>query len=268
VTLQDELRELRAAWERRPLIRRLYAQWFELVEHALSRVEGPTVELGSGFGALKDALPQVLTTDVEPTPWAEQVVDAEQLPFDDRSVANLVLVDVFHHLASPARFLDEATRVLAPGGRVVVLDPYISPVSRLAYSFHHERVDLQADAFASDDRVAGAPMASNQGRATLAFFRGADELARRWPALRIVERRRLSLLVYPLSGGFRQRPLLPVRLARPAELLERALAPAARLLAFRCLVVLEREQRPLAPAGSEPERDERLGRDVDAKRDA
>ena len=74
----------------------------------------------------------VVTTDVEPTPWADHVVDAERLPYGDGSLANLVLIDVFHHLADPAGFLDEASRTLAPGGRVVILDPYCSPVSTLA----------------------------------------------------------------------------------------------------------------------------------------
>jgi ubiquinone/menaquinone biosynthesis C-methylase UbiE len=45
----------------------------------------------------------------------------EEIPGGDRAVANLVLIDVFHHVAHPARFFDEAARVLHPGGRVVIL---------------------------------------------------------------------------------------------------------------------------------------------------
>lgn len=261
MNLESELAELRAAWERRPLLRRLYAQWFALVEEALSAGEGPTVELGSGIGMLKEALPQVLTTDVEPTPWAERRVDAEQLPFADASLANLVLIDVFHHLPDPARFLDEAVRTLAPGGRVVILDPYISPASRLGYAFHPERVDFAAPPFASDSRIAEAPMESNQARATLVFFRHDNELARRWPELRLVERRRLALLVYPLSGGFRRRRLIPLWLVRPLEALERLLTPAARFLAFRCFIVLERNELGADRLPAQPERLERVGGD-------
>ena len=110
--------------------------------------------------------------------------------------------------------------------------------------FHHERTDLAAAPFAEDETIEADPLASNQARATLVFFRHADELARRWPGLALVERRRLALLAYPLSGGFTGRPLVPPRLGLALQRLEPRLSPLARLLAFRCLVVLER--RPAA----------------------
>ena len=159
-------------------------------------------------------------------------MDAERLPYADGSLANLVLIDVFHHLADPAGFLDEARRTLAPGGRVVILDPYCSPVSTLAYrAFHPERTDLSAPAFAPEAEIAADPLASNQARATLVFFRHA-ELRRGWPDLRVVERRRLALVAYPLSGGFFGR-LAPGAAYRPLAAAERVLAPLAPLLAFR-----------------------------------
>ena len=116
-------------WRRRPLLRRLYHDWYELVVTHLSTVPGKTVELGAGTAHFKDAFPAAVATDVEPTPWADEVVDAERLPYGDASLANLVLIDVFHHLAHPVRFFDECRRALAVGGRVVMLDPYCSLIS-------------------------------------------------------------------------------------------------------------------------------------------
>jgi SAM-dependent methyltransferase len=240
-TLVEALEAQQAAWNERPLVRALYAGWFEQICAALAPVAGRSIELGSGIGTLQKTCLGVEPTDIEPTPWASEVVDAEALPYADGALANLVLVDVFHHLARPARFLDEAVRVLGPGGRVVILDPYCSPVSTRAYRrFHHERTDLTAGAFEEDVAVAAEPLASNQARATLAFFRHKDELERRWPALVMIERRRLALLAYPLSGGFTGKRLVPDRLGLALARLERALAPVAGLVAFRCLVVLER----------------------------
>jgi SAM-dependent methyltransferase len=228
------------AWNERPLVRRLYLHWFEEIADRLAP-GGPTVELGAGIGRFKEVVPDAVATDVEQTPWTDAVVDAEQLPYDAGSVANLVLVDVFHHLPDPAAFLDEAVRVLRLGGRLVILDPYCSPVSTPVYrALHHERTDMSAPAFERDETVQGDPMASNQARATLVFFRGARELRSRWPELRTVERRRLSFLLYPLSGGFTKPPLLPRVFWGITERLETPLRPLARLLAFRCLVVLER----------------------------
>ena len=240
-TLVEALAEQQRAWAERPLVRDLYREWFEALAARMSTVPGVSVELGSGIGRFREACPSVVTTDVEPTPWADRVADAEDLPFGESEIANLVLIDVFHHLANPSRFLDEAVRVLARGGRVVILDPYCSLVSTNLYRrFHHERTDLGADPFADDARVEDGPLASNQARATLAFFRADAELAARWPQLALVERRRLALLAYPLSGGFTRTPLVPAPLGRVLKKLEPALSWAAPALAFRCLVVLER----------------------------
>jgi ubiquinone/menaquinone biosynthesis C-methylase UbiE len=48
---------------------------------------------------------------------------AEKLPLDDGSLAGYRADKVFHDLADPAGALAEARRVLAPGGRIVLLDP-------------------------------------------------------------------------------------------------------------------------------------------------
>jgi SAM-dependent methyltransferase len=199
---------------------------------------GPAIELGSGIGQLRAAIPDVLTTDVEPTPWADHVVDAEALPYGDREVANVVMLDVYHHLPRPAAFLDEAGRALAPGGRVVMLEPYCSPLSSLAYRLHHERLELDADGFA--ESASADPLDANLAQTTLAFYRQRDQYRQRWPALPVVENSLLSMLVYPLSGGFTRRPLLPNALYGPLSRVERALSPLLPLAAFRCLVVLER----------------------------
>lgn len=238
MSLTQTLREHERAWEARPLLRSIYRDWFELLASRLSRVPGPTIELGSGIGQLRDAVPDLVTTDVEATPWADRVVDAEALPYGDSELANIVMLDVYHHLPRPAAFLDEARRALAPGGRVVMLEPYCSPLSSLAYRLHHERLELDTDGFAESDST--DPLDANLAQTTLAFYRQRDEYDRRWPELPLVEERLLSLLVYPLSGGFTRRQLLPAAAYRPLSAAERVLSPLLPLAAFRCLVVLER----------------------------
>jgi SAM-dependent methyltransferase len=241
VGLEGILEEQERAWNARPLVRRLYGEWYRAMVARLSPVAGRSVEIGSGIGKLREhAGDRVVLTDVERTRWVDEQLDASALPDPDGSVANIVMLDVFHHLADPARFLDEAVRVLAPGGRVVMVEPYCSRVSTFFYRrFHHERTDLSADPFAYDSAAAAAPMESNQARPTLVFYRHRRELLRRWPALALVEERRFAFFLYPLSGGFSKRPLVPLPLARALELVEALLAPLAPLLAFRCLVVLE-----------------------------
>jgi SAM-dependent methyltransferase len=236
------LHEQERAWERRPLLRQLYREWYRMLVERFSDVDGASVELGSGIGKLREvAGARVVLTDVEQTPWADETVDALQLPYAEGSLANLVLLDVFHHLADPGLFLDEAQRTLAPGGRLLLIEPYCSPLSTPLYrAFHQERTDMSADPFTPDPTVAAAAFDSNQALPTLVFYRRLAELNRRWPALRLVEEQRFSFLLYPVSGGFTRRPLLPAPLFPLARLAERALRPLAPLLAFRCLVVLEK----------------------------
>ena len=69
---------------------------------------------------------------------------------------------------------------MRPGGRIVLVEPYCSAVSTPLYRrFHHERTDLGVDPFAPDPAL-GAAMEGNQALPTLAFFRHAAELTRRW----------------------------------------------------------------------------------------
>jgi SAM-dependent methyltransferase len=250
-TLGDDLAKHEIAWRSKPLLRRIYRDWYELIAARLARIPGPTIELGAGIARFKEVVPSAVVTDVEPTPWADRVMNADHLEYADACVANLVLIDVFHHLARPARFLDEADRVLRDRGRIILLEPYCSALSTFVYTrFHHEDIDLDAAPFADDPSLDGSPMTANGARPTLAFFRHDHELRQRWTRLRLIERRRLAFFVYPLSGGFSRRSLLPVAAYRPLAHVERWLDPLGRLLAFRCLVVIEREvrtaQRPQA----------------------
>jgi SAM-dependent methyltransferase len=231
----------RDAWQKRPLLRALYTEWYNRVASELSEAEGPTVELGCGIGTFKEFWPQAVTTDVVATPWTDAVVDAQQLPYADSSVANLVLIDVLHHLPKPGRFLAEAERTLRPGGRVVLVEPYCSPISTQLYKiFHFESTDFAVDPLGDAAQSASDPFDSNQAVPTLIFWRHLDQFRARHPRLEVVRRERFALIGYPLSGGFSGRQIVPYRLLPMLRLAERLLAPLAPLAAFRCLVSLEK----------------------------
>lgn len=242
--LNEHLSSQLRAWESRPLLRKFYANWYDLVEQRLAQVPGRSVELGSGIGGFAEGRPAIISSDVEETPWAEMVVDGENLPFEDGSLANLILIDVFHHLAAPARFLSEAVRALDSGGRIVMVEPYCSPLSTFAYRrFHEEDLDLSADPLAENASLRDAPMDANIATPTLAFYRRWDVVGRAYPELALIERRRLTSLAYVLSGGYSRAQLVPDGVYPLLRVLEAALRPLAPLAAFRCLIVLERSQR-------------------------
>ena len=144
---EDVLRRHHIVWTQKPVLRRLYASWYQEICRWLT--PGLTVEVGGGTGNLKEFSPHVLCTDVVRMPWLDALVDAQHLPFRSRSVSNIVLFDVLHHLENVRYFFDEALRVLVPSGRIVIMDPYVSALSWPIYRFlHPEPMDFRRDPFA------------------------------------------------------------------------------------------------------------------------
>jgi SAM-dependent methyltransferase len=233
----------RQAWAANPALRALYQRWYGRVRAELpDRRLGPWIEIGSGPGLAQEIIPELELSDVVQAPWHAHQLAAEALPFGDGQVGALVLFDVLHHLRSPARFLTEATRVLPPGGRVVLCEPYVSPLSFPVYRFlHEEGCSLSVDPLASSLATGSSdPFDGNQAIPTLLFGRHRHALARRFPSLPLVKLERLAGPAYPASGGFSGRPL-PGPLFRALLAIEDHLpAFAFRLIGFRLLAVLER----------------------------
>jgi SAM-dependent methyltransferase len=239
------LLEHQSVWRTKPVLRAIYADLFQRVGDWL--VPGTTVELGAGTGNFKEFLPSCLAVDIQFAPWLDVAADAHALPFVDGSLCNLVLVDVLHHLAEPRRFLLEAQRVLVPGGRVAMIEPAVTPVSWFFYRlFHSERLDFSIDPLADcDEKSRSDPYDGNQALATLLFDRQCERLQNVTPLLRIEHKTLLSLVAYPLSGGFRSWSLVPERAVSRLLKLERWMLPVVgKWMAFRMLVVLQRIAAP------------------------
>jgi SAM-dependent methyltransferase len=229
----------RRAWDANPALRLLYERWYGRVKEQLP-AQGPWVEIGSGPGFARHFIPEMELTDVVQAPWHDRQLDAGALPYPDGGLGALVLFDVLHHLPAPARFFTEAQRVLRPGGRMVLCEPYVSPLSYPIYRFlHEEGLEMKVDPLA--EVPAGDPFDANQAIPTLLFERRPDALAARFPALRLRLFQRLAGPAYPASGGFSRGPLLPGPVWRALLAIEDRLPAAAfRLLGFRMLAVLER----------------------------
>ena len=87
------------------MLRAIYDDFYDRM--AAQCVPGTTIEIGGGIGNLKRRIPDVVATDIQAAPWLDCVADAQQLPFAAGLVANIVMVDVLHHLGFPAVFFEE-----------------------------------------------------------------------------------------------------------------------------------------------------------------
>jgi len=229
----------RTTWARKPALRGVYDRWFAALHEACASAS-PIVELGCGPGFFKDRHPDLIATDAIANPHADAVVEAAALPFGSGRVGGLVLLDVFHHLPRPLAFLEEAARVLRPGGRVAMIEPWVGLAGRLFYRWiHHEDCDLRVDPAAP---WGGDRKGAMEGNAALPYlyFGPHGELDRLGLPLRIVRREPFAALPWLLSGGFQPGGVLPGSLLPAAERLDRLLSAVPRLTALRCLLVIER----------------------------
>jgi SAM-dependent methyltransferase len=238
----------RALWRRKRSLRIVYDDMYRRID--AQRRPGPTLEIGGGSGNFKERAPETVSTDILFAPWLDAVCDAQRLPFAADSFMNIVCFDALHHIERPVLFLAEAARVIAPGGRLILCEPAITPVSRFVYGlFHPEPVDMRADPTADGPATPGRnPYDANQATPTLLTGRYRAALAARVPALRLAVVERFALAAYVLSGGFRSWSLLPPFLAPALLRMERAMRPLfAPLAAFRLLAVYEKPAAVPAP---------------------
>jgi len=237
----DTTKTHRDIWSKKPVLRQIYGDYYTRILD--NCVPGRTLEIGGGSGNFARQRDDVISVDVQQLPWLDAVADAHALPFADACFANIVLVDVFHHLGRPWDFLDEVRRTLRPGGRMVMVEPAITPISWFIYHYMHpELVDMKADPLGEGAPLStDEPFSSNQAIPTLVFEKHRERFIADYPELQLLQCMRFGLLSYPLSGGFRPWSLLPARGAGPLLRLEAAIEGfVAPVMAFRLLVVVER----------------------------
>jgi SAM-dependent methyltransferase len=238
------LARYREIWNGKPALRLVYEDFYDRLATACG--SGLTLEIGGGIGNLKERLKNVVTTDIQPAAWLDCVADAQRLPFAAGSAANIVMVDVLHHLEFPVLFFREAARVLQVGGRLLMIEPAITWGSSAFYRlFHHEPVRSSAPVLAEGTPSPGRdPYAGNQAIPTLIATRERERFHQLFPELRILRVEWFSFAAYPLSGGFKPWSMLGASAARRLLRMERALEPMlGRFLAFRMMLTVERSSR-------------------------
>lgn len=241
----ERLHEHRRLWAAKPVLSRVYQPWFDaLLEHAPRGAR--VLEIGAGPGFLGEAArrsrPDLrwVASDLHPVAWNTLAADAGQLPVRSAAVQAVIGLDVLHHLPDPAAFFAEAARVLAPGGRIALVEPWITPLSWLVYRFFHQE-DCRVSADAWQPFPPGAKD-SFDGNATVPWQLVRDTPLERWHALGLQGPRvlRVNAFAYLLTLGFRPGSLLPAAAVAPAMGIDRHTGWLAPLAALRAQISWEK----------------------------
>ena len=129
--------------------------------------------IGSGGLRLGQADDVVVQTDVAFAPFVDAIADARDLPFPSGVFDLVVAVAVLEHVADPQACVAEITRVLAPGGHVFAVTPFLQPVHMGAYDFTrftpigHRRLFRGFDEVAAGVAMGAGSMAAWSLRALL-----------------------------------------------------------------------------------------------------
>ena len=219
-------------------LRRLYLHYYDQYDAAVARAapNGIVLEVGAGGGFYRSLRPTVVSLDLRPGANVDVVGSALMLPFRAESTSAILLLNVLHHLPDPAAFFRECERVLKPGGRVCMLEPYAGPLSRrVIRPLHHEPWD-ETGGWAL--QPSGPMTGANMALPSIIFVRDRGRYDAEFPHLPVDRFQLHTIALYLLSGGVSMRSFAPGVLFRPALTVERLFAPAGSLLASMMTVEL------------------------------
>lgn len=207
------------------------------------------IEIGAGMGVAKRFIKNqnIILTDVLDNPWIDRYLDAMNMDLDDNSVDVFICNAVLHHFASPYQFIQEASKKLKRGGRILFLEPYTSFGMRLGQRiFELEGWDEHTDVF--DARTVCnhplEPWSANLSVPKL-LFKDKSKFEKTFRDLRLDYFYLTECLVFSLSGGVNWRVWsvgLNEKTCRRLFLADRFLVRMwPSMFAMSCRVVVEKK---------------------------
>jgi SAM-dependent methyltransferase len=192
----------------KPFLKGIYDEWYRMLAAELPSGSGGALEIGSGAGHCLRFIPDLITSEIFPCPSVRVVFDARQLPFASGSLRAIVMTNVLHHIPRVEYFFTEASRCLRSNGRILMIEPWVTPWSKFVYKrLHHEPFDPQAAdwSFPSTGPLSGA----NGALPWILFVRDRTKFLSHFPDLIVEQIRPFMPFRYLVSGGVGMRSLMP-----------------------------------------------------------
>jgi SAM-dependent methyltransferase len=223
----------------KPFLSAIYEDWYRAILQRIPEGEGSVLELGSGAGFFDRFLPEVITSEVFPCTGVQLIADARDLPIPPGTLRAIVMTDVLHHIPDVAAFFREATRCLRSGGRVIMVEPWVSTWSRLIYAhLHHEPFEPETKDW---EFPAGGPLSHANGALPwIVFERDRDRFEAEFRELSVKEVRPMMPFRYLVSGGVSMRSLMPNFTTSVWRAIENAFEPQMKHLAMFSLISVAR----------------------------
>jgi len=241
--------EIRARWHVKHTFRQYYrTEYFaRLLNHGAAT--GRCLEVGAGPGLFGLDHRSDVVTDIDAWPWVDLAADVHALPFADGLFDVTVGIDVLHHFARPGDALCEIGRVLSPGGRLILIEPWVSAFGWYIYRYLvHEDCAWMDDPWSHAFPAGKSPM---DGNTTIPrqLFEADPQRFYAKTGLNILRVEPFAVASMILTGGTRTwglpwpiiRALIRAEGWLPRKLLDR--------LAIKALLVAEKPSAPLVAPG-------------------
>ena len=224
----------------------LIRQRFSWMNKYIKKNDKVIIELGCGAGLSRQFIknPKLLLTDITEYEWVDKYMDAMNIDYSDESIDVVICSHMIHHISNPAVFLDNVTKKLKPGGRIIIQDIYTCTLMKAALRLmRHEGWSDMVDVY---DRNAicnepSDPWSANCSIPKLLFWGGAEKM---FPNLRMIKRTRNECFLFFSSGGVIAKTFYLPLGDKGAELIQKVdrilvkIAPS--FFACGCSIVLEK----------------------------
>ncbi len=222
----------------KPALKKLLNRYYEEM-FTLMKPGGKSLELGSGGGFIKELRPDIITSEIIDIPGVDLVCDATEAPFNDGELTNIMMRGVLHHIHDPIRFFKECSRILKPGGRIIINDTIVTPFSYVIYKYlHFEHFDYTADwKFKKGQPL----MDCNLALPSIIFKKKYNDFIEMFPEFSVTYKEYHTYFIYLLMGGYSYPSLVPGWAFDMFMKFEALLFPARKILANMVTIVIEKK---------------------------